>query len=182
MKLYIMRHGPAEDDSASGRDADRALTVLGRERTRTVAAALAAASEAPYAIVSSPLVRAVETADIVAEATHLALRAREDEKAKLGGATDGIEIRRELGMGTDKLPLLAEFLRARRKRIMIVGHEPDLSGLIARLVGPVLEHSGMEKAMVVGVKLSPDPSVPGLEFRASLRFVLEPKTLRWHRP
>jgi len=40
MKLYVMRHGPAEDFSASGRDADRALTPSGRDRVRDVAKAL----------------------------------------------------------------------------------------------------------------------------------------------
>ena len=40
MKVYVMRHGPAEDDSPTGRDADRALTTSGRDRTRSVARAL----------------------------------------------------------------------------------------------------------------------------------------------
>jgi phosphohistidine phosphatase len=181
MKLYVMRHGPAEDDSATGRDADRALTPSGRERTRAVAQALVDASEAPYAILTSPLLRAVETAEIVAETTHLARRAREDDKAQLGGASGGIEVRRELGMGSEKLALLAELVRAGRKRVMIVGHEPDLSMLVMSLVGPALSSSGMAKAMVVGVKLTPDPRVAGLEFRSSLRFVLEPKGLSWLR-
>src|SRR4051812_47187655 len=138
MKLYVMRHGPAADDSPSGRDADRALTAAGRERVAAVAKALVDAGEEPFAILSSPLVRAVETAEIVAEVTHLDRRAREDKKAQLGGATGGLEIRRELGMGTEKLGLLAELVRARRKRVMVVGHEPDLSMLVMSLVGPAL--------------------------------------------
>lgn len=182
MKLYIMRHAPAEDASMTGRDADRALTPSGRERTRAVAAALAEAKEEPYTILTSPLVRAVETAELVAEVTHLARRAREDSKAQLGGATGGVETRRELGMGTDKLALLAELVRGARKRVMIVGHEPDLSMLVMSLVGPVIQLTGMSKAMVVGVKLTPDPGVAGLEFRSTLRFILEPKTLTWQRP
>ena len=180
MKLYVMRHGPAEDDAASGRDADRALTPAGRERVKLVAQALVDAGEAPYAILSSPLVRAVETAEIVAEVTHLARQAREDKKAQLGGATGGVEIRRELGMGTEKLAMLAELARAGRKRVLIVGHEPDFSMLVSQLVGPVLV-SGMGKAMVVGVKLTKDPGVAGLEFRSTLRFILDPKTLAWQR-
>ena len=178
MKLYVMRHGPAADDSPSGRDADRALTPAGRERVTAVAKALLEANEAPFAILSSPLVRAVETAEIIADVTHLDRRAREDHKAQLGGATGGLEIRRELGMGTEKLALLAELVRANRKRVMIVGHEPDLTMLVTALVGPVLK-AGMAKAMVVGVKLTADPRVAGLEFRSTLRFVLDPKTLTW---
>ncbi len=180
MKLYVMRHGPAHDDSPSGRDADRALTLSGRERVAAVAKALADAGESPFVILSSPLVRALETAEIVAEVTHLSRRAREDAKAHRGGATGEVEIRRELGMGTEKLGLLAEMVRAGRKRVLIVGHEPDLSMLVMSLVGKELV-SGMAKAMVVGVKLTPDPGVAGLEFRSTLRFVLDPKSLSWQR-
>jgi len=180
MKLYVMRHGPAQDDSPSGRDADRALTPSGRERVAAVAKALVDGDEAPFFVLSSPLVRAVETAEIVADVTHLSRRAREDKKAQRAGATGEIEIRRELGMGTEKLALLAELVRAGRKRVMIVGHEPDLSMLVMSLVGKELD-AGMGKAMVVGVKLTADPRVAGLEFRSALRFVLEPKTLTWQR-
>lgn len=180
MKLYVMRHGPAEDTSPSGRDADRALSPAGRERVRLVAQALLEGGEYPYTILSSPLARALETAEIVADLTHLARRAREDEKAHLAGATGGVEIRRELGMGTEKLPLLAELVRAGRKRVLVVGHEPDLSMLVTSLTGTSPE-GGMQKAMVVGVKLTPDPRVAGLEFRSKRRFLLDPKTLTWQR-
>lgn len=180
MKLYVMRHGPAEDDAPTGRDADRVLSAAGRERVRVVAQALEDGGEFPFAILSSPLARALETAEIVAEVTHLARRTRESEKAQLAGATGGVEIRRELGMGTDKLALLAELVRGGRKRVMIVGHEPDLSMLVASLTGEMLD-GGMQKAMVVGVKLTADPGVAGLEFRSKRRFVLDPKTCAWHR-
>ena len=180
MKLYVMRHGPAEDDAASGRDADRVLSAPGRERVRLVAQALYDQGEAPFAVLSSPLARALETAEIVAEVTHLARRARENENAQLAGATGGVEIRRELGMGTEKLALLAELVRAGRKRVMIVGHEPDLSMLVTSLTGHT-PGGGMQKAMIVGVKLTADPRVAGLEFRSKRRFVLDPKTLTWHR-
>ena len=180
MKLSVMRHGPAQDDSPSGRDADRALTPAGRERVRAIAKALMDADEHPFFILSSPLVRAVETAEIVAEVTNLSRRAREDKKAQRAGASGELEIRRELGMGTEKLALLAELVRAGRKRVMIVGHEPDLSMLVTSLTGAMPE-GGMQKAMVVGVKLTADPRVAGLEFRSKARFVLEPKTLTWHR-
>ena len=180
MKLYVMRHGPAQDDSPSGRDADRALTPAGRDRVAKVAEALLGQGEALFSILSSPLVRAVETAEIVADVTHLSRRAREEKKALRAGATGGIETRRELGMGTEKLALLAELVRAGRKRVMIVGHEPDLSMLVVSLVGKQLA-AGMGKGMVVGVKLTADPRVAGLEFRSTLRFVLEPKSLTWQR-
>jgi phosphohistidine phosphatase len=162
MKLYIMRHGPAEDVAASGRDADRALTPQGRERVRAVAKALAEEDEAPHAILTSPLVRALQTAEIVAAATKLAER---------GGV---VETHREIAPGGDAYDLVREISEARRKRVMIVGHEPDLSALVARLVGQP-PAQGMLKAMVVGISLE-----HGLD-RARLRFVLDPKSFEWSR-
>lgn len=175
MKLYIMRHGPAEDCAPSGRDADRRLTPEGRDRTLAVAQAMCDEGERPNIIFTSPRVRALETAELVAE---LANRA---SMTQLGATPCLVEIRRELGMGVDQLPLLIELLRAGRNRVMIVGHEPDLSSLVTSLVGPKLSSSGMAKAMVVGLKLTSDTDVAGLEFRATFRFVVEPKALHWRR-
>jgi phosphohistidine phosphatase len=166
VKLYVMRHGPAEDDSPTGRDADRALTASGRDRVRSVAKALVEGDEAPVAIVSSPLVRALQTAEIVAAVT------------KPEGA---VEVRREMAPAGDPLALVGELFAAKRRRVMVVGHEPDLSMLVARLAGraPI---EGMLKAMVVGVKLSPEPEgSQGSGYSSKLRFVLDPKTLDWQR-
>lgn len=160
MKLYIMRHGPAEDDAASGRDFDRALTASGRDRVMSVARALVEGDEAPLSIVSSPLVRALQTAEIVAAVTKLADR---------GGL---VETRREIAPGGDAVRLVDELRAAKRRRVMLVGHEPDLSGLVFRLVGAPLP-LGMLKAMVVGVSVT-DDGVRG-------RFVLDPKSLAWQR-
>src|SRR6188472_2355125 len=113
MKVYVMRHGPAEDDSPTGRDADRALTTSGRDRTRSVARALVEGDEAPVQIISSPLVRALQTAEIVAAAASV----------------DPVEVRREIAPGGDSVALIAELVRAGKRRVMLVGHEPDLSML-----------------------------------------------------
>lgn len=163
MKLYVMRHGPAEDDSPTGRDADRALTTPGRDRTRSVARALVDGGEGPAAILSSPLVRAVQTAEIVAAACGV----------------EKVEVRREMAPGGDALGLVGELVRAGRKRVMVVGHEPDLSMLVHRLVGTTPE-AGMLKAMVVGIRCEAAES-DARGFTSKLRFVLDPKTLDWQR-
>jgi phosphohistidine phosphatase len=156
VKLYVMRHGPAEDQSASGRDDDRALTPSGRERVRSVARSLVALDEAPAWVVSSPLVRALQTAEIVAAATKLADRA------------GTVEARRELAPGGDAVELVKSLLAMEKKRCLVVGHEPDLSALIATLVGePLLVP--MDKAMVVGLSVKAEA--------AALRFVLDAKAL-----
>lgn len=178
MKLYVMRHGPAEESSLTGRDGDRALTPEGRERTRAVARALLVQGEAPLTIISSPLVRALQTAEIVAATTDLEMRVREAKDS--GGATGTVEVRREMAPGGDALALIVELERSGRKRVMIVGHEPDLSMLVARLVGHPPEQ-GMLKSMVVGVKLDAGrggaPRPEGIA--CELRFILDPKTLAW---
>lgn len=172
MKLYVMRHGPAEDVAPTGRDADRALTPSGRERVRDVAKLLSAEKEEPLVVLSSPLVRALQTAEIVANVTKLDERAKED--AALSGT---VEVRGEMAPGKDAGALVQELVLRGKKRVMIVGHEPDLSMLVANLVGHVLPE-GMLKAMVVGLKLTPRAEgVEGRAFEARLLFVLQPKKL-----
>lgn len=156
MKLYVMRHGPAEDQAESGRDGDRALTPSGRDRTRSVAKALADAGESPATIFTSPLVRCVQTAEIVAIATKLADR---------GGA---VETHHALSPGGPSMRLVKELEANPRPRVMLCGHEPDVSHLVAEILGKPLDVP-FQKAMVVGLRLK--------DGRAELRFVLDPKTL-----
>jgi phosphohistidine phosphatase len=157
VKLYVMRHGPAEDHAESGADSDRALTAAGRERVRAVAKLLVDSEETPLTIVTSPLVRAVQTAEIVAMVTRL-------------GERDGsVEVRRDIAPGGNALRLVLQLASDERRRVMLVGHEPDLSGLVAALVGRF--GRGFDKAMVVGVQ------VPAQGGDPRLRFVLDPKTL-----
>jgi phosphohistidine phosphatase len=165
MKLYLMRHGPAEESAASGLDADRALTSSGRERVRAVAKALAGNGEEPLHVATSPLVRAVQTAEIVAMVTKL-----EDRAGTL-------EVRREAAPGGMCLPFVRSLAAAGTKRAMLVGHEPDLSVLVASLLGTF--DLPFEKAMVVALQLdahAPDDADP-----TRLRFVLDPKALIFHR-
>lgn len=150
-----MRHGPAEDDAPDGLDASRALTPIGRERTRQVGKKLAELGESPKQIVSSPLVRALQTAEIVYAVappeTHVVANSA---LAPRGPAHDFVRM----------------CASQDRKRMMVVGHEPDLSLLVAQLTGEALP-SGFMKAMVVCV------AVPNEGGVARIRFVLDPKTL-----
>jgi phosphohistidine phosphatase len=159
MKLYVMRHGPAEEDADSGMDADRALTASGRERVESVARALLEAHEEPFVVFTSPLVRAVQTAEIVAVATNLSDR------------EGTVHARRELAPGAGPISLARRLASQGKRRVMFVGHEPDLSGLVATLLGAEMGRP-FEKSMVVGLHISPNSE------RGRLRFVLEPKTLQ----
>ena len=153
-----MRHGPAEDQSASGADGDRPLTASGGERVCSVATLLVEAEEEPLHIITSPLVRAVQTAEIVALLTGLGER---------GGS---VEVRREIAPGASAEKLVHQLASEEKRRVMLVGHEPDLSGLVAALVGRF--GRSFDKAMVVGVHVPSQGGPP------RLRFVLDPKALK----
>jgi phosphohistidine phosphatase len=152
-----MRHGPAEDVAPSGRDVDRRLTPAGRDRTRLVALELAREGEEPKRILTSPLARAVETAAVVTEALGTGLQAEVTDALAPGGAA---------------LDLVFELSRAGAKRVMLIGHEPDLSALVSTLLPQW--RRGFDKSMVVGVRIRDGE-------RPKERFVLEPKTLEWAR-
>lgn len=163
-----MRHGPAEDSSPSGSDAERDLTLAGRERVRAAAKALLLASEAPLQIVSSPLVRALQTAEIVAATVD------PDAKSVL------VSTRRELAPAGNALSLLSELRVLKRRRVMVVGHEPDVSTLAATLLGKPLPR-GFMKGMVLGLSVADEPIDQGNGWGTRFRFVLDPKALTFQR-
>src|ERR1700722_6817162 len=68
MEIYLLRHGIAENGRPGGRDSDRALTAEGREKLRRILKRAHQAGVQPSLILASPYVRAVETAEIAAEA------------------------------------------------------------------------------------------------------------------
>jgi phosphohistidine phosphatase len=156
VRVYVMRHGPAEDAALSGRDSDRALTANGRARVQRVAQELVRRAETPRLILSSPLVRALQTAEIV---------------AALAEPEQGVTIHPALSPGGDSARLVQDLLQKGARRVMLVGHEPDLSGLVTTLV-PGLGLGSLEKAMVVGLRLAEGEAV-------ERRFILSPKDLAW---
>src|SRR5215831_5241928 len=66
MEVYILRHGIAEKMGSGGSDAERALTPKGRQKLRQVMRLARAAAVRPSIILTSPLVRAVQTAEVAA--------------------------------------------------------------------------------------------------------------------
>jgi phosphohistidine phosphatase len=121
MELYIMRHGIAEEASASGTDRDRVLTEEGIAKTHDGGKALRKLGIEFDAILSSPFPRAWQTAQIVAG---------ELKCSQLLQAVD------ELGAESSETSAL-NALKAKTKRnvaILVVGHEPILSQLISLLI------------------------------------------------
>jgi phosphohistidine phosphatase len=122
MRCYFLRHGQAVDAGEwNGADFDRPLTDEGRERMTRAAKMLAALRLEIDTIVTSPFVRAKQTATIVAKKLNLADRLVED--TRLAG-----------GFGMSALAeILAEHSAA--ESVMLVGHEPAMSRITGELIG-----------------------------------------------
>ena len=120
MILYILRHGIAEDAGPKGDDRSRRLTPRGRARMRAAAEGMRALRLRFDVILTSPLVRALETAAILSE-VYGGKPEPQQLTALAGGASP-----------PDVVRALRPF--ARHEHVVIVGHEPGLSGLAALLL------------------------------------------------
>ena len=117
MILHLLRHAHAGDSTTwPGPDAERPLTKKGRDQATRLGRFLATNGIRPDAIMSSPKVRAQQTAEIVATALDLTVRL--DER---------------LGDGYDLADLARIVEDSRVAAPMLVGHDPDLSFALAGL-------------------------------------------------
>lgn len=123
MQLLLLRHGIAVEPGAPGypRDSERPLTPEGRRKTRQIARALAQLKLRPEVILTSPYVRAHQTAEIVA----VTLRRKKQ-----------LHVCAPLAGGGDPKQLIATINQqhGNAESVMLVGHEPDLSQLASWLV------------------------------------------------
>ncbi len=110
--IYLLRHGDAEE--GTGDDAARRLTAKGERQARGAGEALAAQGTEIDACLTSPKVRAADTARLACEALGLEP-----------------EIAEELGGG----PFDSLSLAAGHGNVLLIGHEPYFSGEVARLTG-----------------------------------------------
>ncbi|MBE7448877.1 MAG: histidine phosphatase family protein [Kofleriaceae bacterium] len=119
MKLYLVRHADAVSEDIAGSDDVRWLSARGREAARGLARLLREQAVALDAVVSSPLPRALQTAELVAAGLDF-----------LGV----VEALPELAPGRHPRRA-AEALPARGQAVLVVGHEPTISALGAFLLG-----------------------------------------------
>jgi len=153
MDLILLRHGKAEDFHADG-DAARELVERGREQSRMAGRFLKSTSWLPDIVLTSPLMRARQTADEFCQAAGLPSPVIQGWLAS--------------GMVPDQaIKELAGFIDF--KRVAIVGHEPDFSNLIEWLLGTA--HGGVEvkKGALACLRIHP-PSRQAL-----LKFLIPPK-------
>jgi phosphohistidine phosphatase len=157
MVVYFVRHGIAEDaETFEGTDAERPLTDKGRAKMAAIGKALAELEIEPKLILTSPLVRARQTAEVVAKA--LGLTARVHDEGRLAGGFDYHLLGAMLGE------------RTKAKSLMLVGHEPSMSAVIGHAVGNA--DVEMKKGAVACVDF-PDAPSP----RGQLLWLAPPKIL-----
>jgi phosphohistidine phosphatase len=140
MKLIVVRHAEAVERTAEVHEEGRYLTPEGRSFFRKTARTMLDKGIKPDLILTSPLLRAVQTADILAETISYA------------GPLVATE---ELAPGFD-MQALQKLLETypETREMVIVGHEPDLSGVIVSLLS-LPGGFAFKKGTAVKLKVNP---------------------------
>jgi phosphohistidine phosphatase len=154
-QLHLLRHADAGDPEAWHRpDSERPLSPKGRRQADAIAGHLRSIGFAPDAVLTSPKVRAVQTAEPLADA--LGVRATVDDR--LAG-----------GMGLQDLAAVLSDAGDPRRPVL-VGHDPDFSWLSSELVGTEVT---LKKGALIRVDLDGPPE-PGA---GRLRWLIPPELL-----
>lgn len=123
MQLIILRHGKAEAKGHK-KDFDRELVERGFEQARKAGKLLKATGHLPDIVLTSPLVRARQTAEAFCESAGI----------------DGPIVQDWIASGMHPETALSELKAfAEHRRVMIVGHEPDLGDLIGWICGGTVD-------------------------------------------
>jgi phosphohistidine phosphatase len=158
VKVYVVRHGEAEEQRAGRPDAERELTREGRAQFEGVVAGLAAMGIALDKILTSPLVRARQTAEILARVLPGPKPVEIDALAP-GGSLEAV----------------FRALRDAAPGVALVGHEPALGALVALATTGVASGAiPLKKGGVACLKFAGEPRPKG----ATLGWLLTPKQLR----
>jgi phosphohistidine phosphatase len=155
-ELYLLRHAHAGDPEGwTGDDAARPLSPKGERQSERLGAFLAGVGFRPDAVVSSPKVRARQTAEIVAR--HLEVEVRLDDR--LAGRFDATTVD----------SILVDL--GRPSRPVLVGHDPDFSellGWLARADGLTMKKGALARVDVAG---------PVASGQGTLRWLVPPDLL-----
>lgn len=162
MELYVLRHGVANDPAGLyvGNDTERPLTPKGMKKMKKECRGLEALQLEFDLILTSPLVRARQTAEVVSKEFNLQNKL-EDCKHLAPGGDHGLLVKQLQSLPQDY-------------RVLLVGHEPDLSTFITTAVlgnedtSMTLRKGGLCKLIVEN---------PSQTFRGSLEWLLTPKQL-----
>ena len=136
-QLWVLRHAEAEPHGARS-DAERRLTARGKEQARAAGVALVKLGAVFDAVLFSPKARARETAELAAGGWG-------EEQREL------LRVHPPLAGGFDARQALEELTAIPAEgRLLLVGHEPDLSGIVGELTGGRVD---LKKAGLAVVRL-----------------------------
>jgi phosphohistidine phosphatase len=162
MELYVLRHAIALSAGEAGvsQDAERPLSAEGKEKMERIAGAMKDIGVEVDLVLSSPYVRARDTALMA----HDGL-----------GLKGCLEFSNALASGQDTKVVLTELKERfkKKQRIMVVGHEPDLSLLIGKLTSLGKLRVEMKKAGLAKIEITETHP----ELRGTLEFLLTPKVM-----
>lgn len=157
MQVYLLRHGIAEDARSGINDADRALTPDGRRKLRQVLQAASQAGVQPTLILTSPLKRAIQTAEIAKEV--LAYKKDLARTKALAPESSVEQIWDEIRGHRDETA------------VILVGHNPLFSELAAYLLGDRRIQVDVKKGSIVRIDFENFQAQP----KGILRWLLVPK-------
>lgn len=161
MILYLVRHGIAIDreDPNSPSETERYLTRDGIKKTREVAKAIRTLKIEPSLLITSPYVRAAQTAEIFAEA--------------LDYSREKIRQSQALRPGSNPADFLKEIAHGKASEVMAFGHAPHLDQVLAAAIGARAVFTAMKKAGVAALDFE-SHSVA----KATLLWLVTPKLIR----
>jgi phosphohistidine phosphatase len=142
MIVYVVRHAEAVEGCDTLQDEWRYLTEKGRSVAKKMSSSIAKYGPKTRLTITSPLTRAVQTAEIAAE----------------WACRKNVVVASGLLLPDGDIKELVAYLKGCKdaKRVMLIGHEPQLGSLVAALLGREAEAILMKKGSCVTLKLDPD--------------------------
>ena len=155
--IVMLRHGLAEDKTEGKADEERSLTSEGHARMKQIARGLERAFPKAQVIYSSPLLRAVQTALWVSKGYRSRVKVETTDSLIPGASAKSFQ----------------DFLNGlKERRVIVVGHEPNLSENLADILGfDGNERFELKKGGCYGVRLRPDGTTV-------FEWLLSPRLLR----
>ncbi len=159
MNLYLVRHGHAENVSIVKKDFDRLLTSKGKEQIRKAASGWKTLIPSINIILTSPFLRALESAKIIAE-----LIVYEKEIVVDNNLAPGCK--------TNQLIEIVNALDA--ENILAVGHEPDISNHISNLISHTQVFVDIRRAAIAKLTFANK----ALFSKGTLEFLIPPEAFK----
>jgi phosphohistidine phosphatase len=157
MEIYLLRHGIAENRRPGRADAERKLTDEGKDKLRRVLSRARGAALVPSLILTSPLVRAVETAEIAAQVL---------------GYAESIETTDALLPSSSPQAVWKELRgRAGERAVLLAGHEPLFSETASYLLGAPRVVIDFKKGALMRIDVDDTAGAP----RGVLQWLLTPR-------